>query len=396
MLNRFRLFPSTSAITVRPRLACEITVQGVIAARQESDLDSAAITAFTSLRPGALMPGLAAPNMPDRAPIVSAMRQALEEVAGRGRQLSLIIPDLAARVLLLDFDTLPERAADALPILRFRLRKLLPFEVDDAAISYQILHQDSQQVRTVVAVTPRPVLNEYETAVREAGYLPGAVLPSTLACLAVVPASDNALVVSCSSASVTSAITRGNELLLYRTLDLPRAEQERALELQQVVTVAMAYFEDSMAAPPDALLYVGPGGASELSRILNDDSVNGASSHGNSTYGHSYASAANDDEPPSYRQAAGDPVELDSLNSGSLDPGSLDPGSLDRGRYDPGRYDAGEYEAGSPVTGGVLDGPSGVTRTTIQVRDLVPIASTGAATSMPPGLLAGVVGALAN
>jgi type IV pilus assembly protein PilM len=349
MLNRFRLFPSNSAITVRPRLACEITVEGVIAARQESDLNSAAITAFTALRPGLLAPGLASPNIPDPAPVVAAIRLALDEVAGRSRQarqISLIIPDLAARVLLLDFDTLPGNQADTLPILRFRLRKLLPFEVEDAAISYQIIHQDSSQVRTVVAVTPRSVLLEYESAVREAGYLPGAVLPSTLASLAVVPSSNNALVVSCSSASVTSAITRGNELLLYRTLDLPHEENERAQELQQVVTVAMAYFEDTMSAPPDALYYSGAGGAEQLSRLLGDFDL---------------------------------PARL---------PGIVH----DERAFAPVIVDGAADNAASQATEGMSKSIS----VPINVLDLVPTPSTGAATSMPPGLLAGVAGALAN
>jgi type IV pilus assembly protein PilM len=348
MLNRFRLRPSTSAITVRPRLACEITVEGIIAARQESALDSAAITAFTPLGPGLLTPGLVSPNIPDRPPVIAAIKQALDEVAARGRQVSLIIPDLAARVLLLDFDTLPASQAEALPILRFRLRKLLPFEVDDAAVSYQIVHQDSQQVRTVVAVTPRTVLAEYETALREAGYLPGAVLPSTLASLAVVPESDNALVVSCSSASVTSAITRGNELLLYRTLDLPHEERERSQELQQVVTVAMAYFEDTMSAPPDVLFYVGAGGAEQLSRILNPD------------------------DPANY------PTELPLADNSQPEDDDL------------------ESVNALATSGRLAADLQPDDDRTILVRDLVPTPSTGAATSMPPGLLAGVVGALAN
>jgi type IV pilus assembly protein PilM len=33
-------------------------------------------------------------------------------------------------VLLPDFDLLPSKAAEALPIIRLRLRKLVPFEVE--------------------------------------------------------------------------------------------------------------------------------------------------------------------------------------------------------------------------------------------------------------------------
>ena len=50
-----------------------------------------------------------------------------------------MVPDSTVRVLLLDFDSLPSKAAEALPVVRFRLKKLLPFDADDAAVSYQIM-----------------------------------------------------------------------------------------------------------------------------------------------------------------------------------------------------------------------------------------------------------------
>ena len=154
MAKRLRIFPQHSAVTLRPRLACEITLEGVVAARQQSSMDSAAITAFAPLLPGSIVPALNAPNFPHPARIVAALRQALDQVVERDRKLTLVIPDAAVRVLLLDFDSLPDKTADVLPIIRFRLRKLLPFEVDDAAISYQVMTRDSNQVRALVAVTP--------------------------------------------------------------------------------------------------------------------------------------------------------------------------------------------------------------------------------------------------
>ena len=225
MPRRLRIFPQHSAVTLRPRLACEITLEGVVAARQQSSLETAAITAFAPLLPGSVVPALNAPNFPQPARIVAALRQALDQVVERDRKLTLVIPDAAVRVLLLDFDSLPEKLAEALPIIRFRLRKLLPFEVDDAAISYQVMTRDSAQVRALVAVTPRSVLAEYEGVVREAGYEPGAVLPSTLCAIAAIPDDTDALVVNQNAVCITTAITRQNEVLLHRTLELPEARR---------------------------------------------------------------------------------------------------------------------------------------------------------------------------
>jgi type IV pilus assembly protein PilM len=275
MARRLRIFPQHSAVTLRPRLACEITLAGVIAARQENALDAAAITSFAPLLPGSVTPSLNAPNFPHPERVVAALKQALDQVVERDRKLTLVIPDASVRVLLLDFDSLPEKTAEVLPIIRFRLRKLLPFEVDDAAISYQVMTRQDEQVRALVAVTPRNILAEYERVVREAGYEPGAVLPSTLCALAAIPDGTDALVINQNSACITTAITRQNEVLLHRTLDLPENAGNDIPDIQQAVSVAIAYFEDSLRLPLESLFYVGPGGAAAFDVLLNQHESEG-------------------------------------------------------------------------------------------------------------------------
>lgn len=279
-----RIFPSASH-ALRPRLACEITPLGVLAGRPGSIAIAGesqdVMTSFAPLRLGTLMPGLKPPNMVDRAAVASALRQALEPVAERERKVTIIVPDATVRVMLLDFDTLPAKAAEAVPILRFRLRKLVPFDVEDAAVSYQVMRSAGDSlVRAVVAVMPGAVRAEYEDAVREAGFEPGAVLSSSLAALAAVPGDGASLVVNRNSNSITTAIVRGNDVLLYRTLDLGErgvdpelGEAQVTLELQQTVSVAMAYYEDTLASAPEQLFSVGLGGAAELARLLGEDTA---------------------------------------------------------------------------------------------------------------------------
>lgn len=276
-----RIFPS-DIDALRPRLACEITPAGVLAGcpgtiaveGQSQDV----VTRFAPLRLGVLVPGLKAPAMTDRAAVSTAIGQALEPIAERTKKVTVIVPDASVRVLLLDFDTLPAKPADVLPILRFRVRKMVPFEVDDAAITWQPLPKTGSEtlVRTVVAVMPAAVRAEYEDAVREAGYEPGAVLSSSLAALAAVPSEEPALVVNRNANCITTAIVRGPQLLLFRTLDLgergmdPEMGEAHAVsELQQTVSVAMAYYEDTLASAPHTIYSVGPGGAGELDRLLS-------------------------------------------------------------------------------------------------------------------------------
>lgn len=251
---------------MRPGLACEVTPEGVLAARQSAGQQP--VMAFAPIAPGALQPGLASPNLLDKDAIVAALRKSLDEVAAREKTLTLIMPDAAVRVLLLDFDSLPQKPQDALPIVRFRLRKLAPFDVETAAVSYQIMRHDREQTRALVTVMPGATRSEYEEAVRAAGYEPGVLVSSMLASLAALRSDQAALTINRSGLSLTTAITHGDELLLHRTLELPVDRAAQRDELAQAVSVASAYFEDTMNTAPTALYYAGPGGADEFTAAL--------------------------------------------------------------------------------------------------------------------------------
>jgi type IV pilus assembly protein PilM len=254
--------------------------------------------------------------------LVAAIRKAVDSVSQRARDLTLIVPDGAVRVLLLDFDALPAKSAEALALVRFRLKKLVPFEVDHAAVTYQTLSSSRDSVQVLAVAMPGDLLAEYESVVREAGFEPGAVLPSTLAVLAGMRTAERpALIVNASHEAVTIAIVRAGILLLHRTVDLtsdtspvepasqpaatavptaaetsisaiaarlaagrPAAVSEppsvvavsadlSRSEIAQAVSVATAYFEDTLEAHPSVILAAGTVGAPALTSILDSAGV---------------------------------------------------------------------------------------------------------------------------
>jgi type IV pilus assembly protein PilM len=338
------LLPQASG--TRPRVACEIMPQGVVAARSADAASPLAAVARVVLAEGAVAPSLKPGNIVDRVAVAAAIRSALEQIGERANardaNLTLVIPDSAVRVLLLDFEALPSRATEALPLVRFRLKKLLPFDADEAMVTYQTMSTSKSVVRVLAVAMPRDVLSEYETVAREAGFEPGSVLPSTLACLAAVDDAEPALLVNANAIGVTAAIVRGGVLLLHRSVDLqersvttatplegvqltslplvdahetagewaaqqplpehgrdPYADQvadEAAAqevymagdanvgasdlqpvpltaEIAQAVSVAAAYFEDTLAIAPTEVLSAGSLGAERLSRILKTSGV---------------------------------------------------------------------------------------------------------------------------
>jgi type IV pilus assembly protein PilM len=261
----------------RPPAAVEIAPQGVLAAAS-SGPGKPPVYAFEPLTSGALVPGIGEQNL--RAPevVANAIRAALAQVSPRTRAVTLVLPDTVVRVFVLDFDSLPAKAAEALPILRFRLRKMVPFDVEHAGLSYQVLPSNKTECKVLAALLPGPILAEYEAAVRQAGYEPGAVLPSSLAALAAIDSPEPALTVNLTAFALTTSITHGQDLLLYRTLDLPEEPGLRLEEVRRGVSVAAAYFEDKLGVKPRLLYYAGMGSsagssgsrvAEEFARLLD-------------------------------------------------------------------------------------------------------------------------------
>jgi type IV pilus assembly protein PilM len=294
-----QIFPKT--LGSRPRLAVELRAEGVVAARAE---DAAALLLAVSeadLPPGSLQVSLTAANLADRERVIAALRKTLDAVSNRtggdrGRAVTLIVPDSAARVLLLDFDSVPSKPAEAVAVIRFRLKKLLPFDSDQAALSYQIMSNAKNVVRVLVVAMPQTVLGEYEQAIVAAGYQPGAVLPSTLAALSALDEhQSSALLVNAGHGGITTAIVHSGVLLLHRSLELAEDHHEResaselearvfasaeaemrGREIAQTVSVAAAYFEDTLNHSPEIMYSAGILGADTLHRILEENGFEGA------------------------------------------------------------------------------------------------------------------------
>jgi len=230
----------------RPRAAVELSAEGVLAAAlpaagsRRGASAAGCVYAFAPLPPGLLVPSLDEPNLREPEAVALAIRLALSEVAPRTRAVTLVLPDTLVRVFVLDFDSMPAKASEAVSVVRFRLRKMVPFDVEPAGVSCQVLAQNESECRVLAAIVPGPILAEYEKAVRDAGYEPGAVISSSLAALEAADATEGVLAANLSASTMTTVVTSGQDLLLYRTLDLPPDPASRAAEIGRAIAVAAA------------------------------------------------------------------------------------------------------------------------------------------------------------
>jgi type IV pilus assembly protein PilM len=242
--------------SVRPKLACEITPERIIAARAADD--GSGLDSFTAraLSAGALLPRLAEDNIANPDLLKQAVSDALTTVGAKTHDLVAILPDASIRIALLEFDTLPDKKQDADGVIRFRLKKSLPFDVDRAAVSYDIQRANGK-VHVIAAVILSTVLAEYEKLFRELGYAPGVVIPSTLASLGNVNISEPVLIIKADAITTTLAIVSDSQLMLFRTLENQGGSATFAEHLVPDVHASLVFFQDTYNMRVDRILVGG-------------------------------------------------------------------------------------------------------------------------------------------
>jgi type IV pilus assembly protein PilM len=233
-----------SKTKARPRIACEVSADRVLAGRLAEKGGLIEACTARELAPGSVVPDLTEVNLREPEAVRKAINDAIGGVAGRARDVIAVLPDAAVRVVLLDFDTLPPNAQEAESVVRFRLKKSLPFDVDKAKVSY---HAQAALggLRLVAAVALNSVIEDYESAFRDAGFSAGVVLPSMLAALGAAEADRPTLVLKVDARTTSLAILDSGQLLLFRTLENTRGVTITGEQLAEEVYPSVVFFQDT-------------------------------------------------------------------------------------------------------------------------------------------------------
>ncbi len=247
-------------------LACEITPSRVIAARGSSSHRGVDSASARTLAAGTIVPGLTGENVAKPDELRSAVEDALSAVGGHSKDVIVVVPDSVVRVVLLEFDTLPEKDEEADGVVRFRLKKSLPFDVEKALLSYDV-RRTTAGIRVVAAVAQQSVVEQYEAALRAAGYQPGVVLPSSLAALGVVDADRPTLVLKVDAQTTTVTIVDQDQLLLFRTLE-GGAKAVTGESIAEDVYPSLVFLQDNYGLSVEQVLLAGVPSVAEIAPVL--------------------------------------------------------------------------------------------------------------------------------
>jgi type IV pilus assembly protein PilM len=160
--------------------------------------------------------------------------------------VALLLPDPVIRVFVQHFDQFPRSPQEAEPMLRWKLKKSVPFEADETVISYMRQAPREDGVDVVTALARLRIVREYEALAEGAGLYPGVVMSSSLAAITLLDDRHPALLARVSGLALTTAIVREGVLCGYRCTELPAQSGELTPQmlLEEIYPVA-AYYQDT-------------------------------------------------------------------------------------------------------------------------------------------------------
>jgi len=192
-----------------------------------------------------------------RADAISATIQAVAPVSGskKRRPAAVILPDYAARVSVLDFDSFPSAPEEQLSLVRFRFKKTIPFDIDSAAVSYFVQPSlNKKKIDVLAVIVALEVIARYEALFRNAGFHPGSITTSALAALNLYHGDGIAVFAKLCGRALTVAVVSGETIKLFRCVTLDETNEP---EILGVLHPTFAYVEDELGGPVNKLILCG-------------------------------------------------------------------------------------------------------------------------------------------
>ena len=235
-----------------PGMAFEISEEGIAAARIGARVEME----FQPLRPGVLSISPVRENVLEEEAFLAAVKQvAATQAAWKRKGAALILPDYSARITVLDFDQFPADAKEQLALIRFRLKRSVPFDVDTAAISYAV-QAGAGNADVVGVMTPQEIVARYEAPFRAAGMNPGLVTVSSLAALELAPETGLNVFAKLAGRVLTVLVRNKSVLKMARCVELPSADLE---DVAAVLAPTFVYVEDNLGGRAEKLTLCGFG-----------------------------------------------------------------------------------------------------------------------------------------
>jgi hypothetical protein len=212
-------------------------------------------------RPNALGSGPSGTPLFSREAIVDAVEVARKLSGGLSRA-SVVFPDSWARILPIDFDTLPDSEDAVRDMVLWKLKKLLPGISEDLSVVFDQMPKAGEEgeLRLLVAAAPSEMLRSIEQSFESVGVRVGALAPSSLILfdglapiLGTLAGGDYGLLHR-SHGSLVFVIARDGNPVFFR--QRPEEEGEEGEDQDQEVRLSLSYYFEKLHGAGLSAVYV--------------------------------------------------------------------------------------------------------------------------------------------
>ena len=159
--------------------------------------------------------------------------------------IGLLIPDLAARVTLLQFEVLPNGRQELDSLVRWRMREFLPYPAEEARISYQVLANHSGAAEVLGIAVRDSVLAEYEAALEGIDVRHALALPASVVLLPLIAANPSGqLLLHWCPGALTLVVLTQSRVLYWRTRPLEEGAEGSVEEVGREAGRVLATCQD--------------------------------------------------------------------------------------------------------------------------------------------------------
>lgn len=164
-------------------IGVEISQHGVLCALMGGRAASPRVerVAHAPFAPHTLQFSLREKNILNSDAFVAGLKSAYNLLLSKSSRIAVSLPDAVSKIMLIDLEGRFKSRGEALDLIRWKLKKSIPFETADTLIDYQQLTvRENGDLALLVAIASKTVISQYEDLIIEAGLSPVRIDCNTL------------------------------------------------------------------------------------------------------------------------------------------------------------------------------------------------------------------------
>jgi type IV pilus assembly protein PilM len=185
-------------------------------------------------------------NILDTARFTSKVRDTHVKLLTKLNRVSLSLPDVVGRVMILNLETRFKNREEGADVIRWKLKKSFPIDIDSVHLDYQVLREnEAGGMVTLVSLISAQVVNQYETLLLESGLEPNKIDLTTFNLFRLfskrLELAENSAVICFFEGRVSISIFNEGILEFYRAKDIPTGEFEADRVFREINSSLLVY-----------------------------------------------------------------------------------------------------------------------------------------------------------